>query len=78
VWRLIKYSRPDAFYLSVAFVFLIISSLAEIFTPWYTGQVIQAIVIVKNRSAFIHAIILMAVFAGGSSIAAGVRGGFFR
>lgn len=39
--------------------------LAEIFTPWYTGQVIQGIAIEKSKANFTRAIIFMGLFSGG-------------
>ena len=38
----------------------------------------QGIAISKSREMFTHALVLMSLLAGGSSIAAGIRGGFFR
>ncbi|ELT94942.1 hypothetical protein CAPTEDRAFT_6286 [Capitella teleta] len=78
VWRLIKFSTPDIPILLVAFIFMTASSTAEIFTPWFTGQVIQGIAIEKSQSKFTHAIIIMGLLAAASALCAGLRGGFFK
>lgn len=36
---------------------------ADIFTPYYTGRIIQAIAIDKSHSKFIQAIIVMSVLS---------------
>ena len=41
---------------------------AEVFTPWFTGQVIQGIAIEKSKAKFTHAIIVMALLAAGRSV----------
>lgn len=78
VGRLVAYSKPDIKLILVAIIFMVISSIAQIFTPYYTGQVIQGIAIDRNEAKFVRAIIFMAIFSTASAIAAGIRGGFFK
>ncbi|WAR01925.1 ABCB9-like protein, partial [Mya arenaria] len=46
----------------------------EIFIPFYTGQVVDGIVIDKSQAEFTHAIVTIALISAGSSLAAGIRG----
>ncbi|CAN0368708.1 unnamed protein product [Lampetra planeri] len=77
IQRLFSQCKPDALYLAAAFIFLVICSIGEIFIPYYTGQVIDGIVIKKSQAAFSKAILYMSLIAIASSIAAGLRGGLF-
>lgn len=50
--------------------------LAEIFTPWYTGQVIQGIAIEKSKANFTRAIIFMGLFSAGRLVCLQYRNWF--
>ncbi|WAR01939.1 ABCB9-like protein [Mya arenaria] len=75
VLRIIKFSMPDWPLITTGFVFLTISATGEIFIPFYTGRVVDGIVIDKSQTEFTHAIVIMALISAGSSLAAGIRGG---
>ncbi|XP_069820091.1 ABC-type oligopeptide transporter ABCB9 isoform X1 [Dendropsophus ebraccatus] len=77
VGRLLAYSKQDSGYLTVAFVFLVLCTLGEIFSPYYTGLVIDGIVVQRSLKQFSEAVVILAVLAVGSSFSAGVRGGLF-
>uniref|UniRef100_A0A8C5P858 ABC-type oligopeptide transporter ABCB9 n=1 Tax=Leptobrachium leishanense TaxID=445787 RepID=A0A8C5P858_9ANUR len=77
VGRLLSYSKQDSGYLILAFLFLILCSLGEIFSPYYTGLVIDGIVVQRSLEQFSHAVVILAVLAVGSSFSAGMRGGLF-
>jgi len=40
----------------------------EVFTPWFTGRVIQGIAIDKSKAAFTNAIMWMSIFSAGGLI----------
>ncbi|KAJ8385958.1 hypothetical protein AAFF_G00177790 [Aldrovandia affinis] len=75
--RLLSYCRKDSGLLGLAFVFLLLSAVCEAFIPYYTGQVIDAIVIHKSMEYFVKPMVTLTVLALISSIAIGVRGGIF-
>ncbi|KAM8960739.1 ABC-type oligopeptide transporter ABCB9 [Pelodytes ibericus] len=77
VGRLLSYSKQDSGYLIVAFFFLILCTLGEIFSPYYTGLVIDGIVVQRSLQQFSNAFVILAILAVGSSFSAGVRGGLF-
>ncbi|XP_044137947.1 ABC-type oligopeptide transporter ABCB9 [Bufo gargarizans] len=77
VGRLLSYSKQDSGYLLIAFLFLLLCTLGEIFSPYYTGLVIDGIVVHRSLKQFSNAVVILAVLAVGSSFSAGVRGGLF-
>ncbi|KAM4809866.1 ABC-type oligopeptide transporter ABCB9 [Rhinophrynus dorsalis] len=77
VGRLLSYSKQDAGYLIIAFIFLILCTLGEIFSPYYTGLVIDGIVVQRSLKQFSNAVVILSFLAVGSSFSAGVRGGLF-
>ncbi|XP_063820625.1 ABC-type oligopeptide transporter ABCB9 [Pseudophryne corroboree] len=77
VGRLLSYSKQDSGYLLIAMVFLILCTLGEIFSPYYTGLVIDGIVVQRSLKQFSSAVVILAVLAVGSSFSAGLRGGIF-
>lgn len=77
VLRLLAYSKPDWVIILLAFIFLTLSSTGEIFIPFYTGRVVDGIVIDKSQKDFTHAIMIMSLISVGSALAAGIRGGCF-
>ncbi|OWF56666.1 ATP-binding cassette sub-family B member 9-like [Mizuhopecten yessoensis] len=77
IFRLFSYSKPDISYIMGAFFFLVIAAVGEIFIPYYTGQVVDGIVIDKSKAKFTQAIIYVVVISAGSAIASGLRGGLF-
>lgn len=50
--RLFKYSKADWLYLLAGTLFLIVGAICEAFVPYYTGQVLDSIIVVKNFSNF--------------------------
>ncbi|XP_075690215.1 ABC-type oligopeptide transporter ABCB9 isoform X2 [Rhinoderma darwinii] len=77
VGRLLSYSKQDSGYLFIAFLFLLLGTLGDIFSPYYTGLVIDGIVVQRSLKQFSNAVVILAVLAVGSSFSAGVRGGLF-
>ncbi|KAM8952628.1 antigen peptide transporter 2 [Pelodytes ibericus] len=75
--RLLRYSRPDWLPLCVAFIFLALALISEMFIPYYMGRVIDILSSDYKEAAFLVAIFYMAVFSITSSISAGCRGGLF-
>ncbi|OCU02034.1 ATP-binding cassette sub-family B member 9 isoform X1 [Xenopus laevis] len=77
IGKLLSYSKQDAVYLILAFVFLLLCTLGEIFSPYYTGLVIDGIVVQRSLEQFSNAIVLLTLLAIASAFSAGVRGGLF-
>ncbi|KAM6185072.1 antigen peptide transporter 2 [Rhynchocyon petersi] len=77
MWRLMKLSRSDLPYLTVAFFFLVLAVWGETLIPYYSGRVIDILGGDFDSEAFSSAIFLMCLFSVGSSLSAGCRGGFF-
>ena len=77
IWKLLRYSKPDAPFLLLGFLFLLIASICEIFLPFFAGQVIDAIAIKKSYPMFKKYIVLMATVAFAASVATGLRGATF-
>ncbi|XP_045173941.2 ABC-type oligopeptide transporter ABCB9-like isoform X2 [Mercenaria mercenaria] len=75
ILRLFSFSKPDWMFISAGFLFLTLSATGEIFIPFYTGKVVDGIVIDKSQKEFTKAIIVMALISVGSAITAGLRGG---
>ncbi|XP_053309964.1 ABC-type oligopeptide transporter ABCB9 [Spea bombifrons] len=77
VGKLLSYSKQDSGYLIAAFLFLVLCTLGEIFSPYYTGLVIDGIVVQRSLKQFSNSVVILAFLAVGSSFSAGVRGGLF-
>ncbi|KAM4642747.1 antigen peptide transporter 2-like isoform 1-T2 [Discoglossus pictus] len=75
--RLVRYSVPDWVPLCLAFIFLTIALITEMFIPYYMGQMIDILSTKYKESKFSRAIYLMAFFSVMSSLSAGCRGGLF-
>ncbi|KAL4224077.1 ATP-binding cassette sub- B member 9 [Mactra antiquata] len=75
VLRLLKFSKPDLPLVLAGFIFLTVSASGEIFIPYYTGRVVDGIVIDKSQAEFTHSIIVMALISAASAVTAGLRGG---
>ena len=78
VTKLLKYCKPDAAFIFLGFIFLLIASICEIFLPFFYGQAIDAIAIKKSYPMFKKYIILMLTVSLVASIAAGLRGATFN
>jgi len=77
IWKLLKYSKPDAGFIFLGFVFLLIASVCDIVLPFCYGQAIDAIAIRQSYPMFKKYIILMVVISLGASVAGGLRGATF-
>ncbi|XP_075692590.1 antigen peptide transporter 2 [Rhinoderma darwinii] len=75
--RLVKYSLSDWIPLGLAFIFLALALILEMWVPFYMGRVIDILSSNYRESEFLAAISFMAVFSITSSFSAGCRGGFF-
>ena len=73
MWRIVRYTKPFLHLYIFGFFFLIVSSAAMSFIPYYTGQVINHIAIAPSASKFQQAIIIMAGITIISAVAAGLR-----
>ncbi|CAL8248329.1 unnamed protein product [Merluccius merluccius] len=75
--RLLAYCSEDIGLLSLAFLFLTISAVCEAFIPYYTGKVIDGIVIHQSMEYLTKPLLTLSVLAIASSFAIGMRGGVF-
>ncbi|KAJ7987546.1 hypothetical protein DPEC_G00327610 [Dallia pectoralis] len=75
--RVVRYCRPDIFYLSAAFLFLGLAVICETCIPYYQGKVIDMLGGQFRHNAFTYAIWGMVFVSVGSSLCAGLRGGLF-
>ena len=75
VIKLLKLSKNDICYILLALLFMTMCSIAEIFLPYFTGQVIDYIVIEKSVEKFKQAIMYMALLTLFAGFVAGTRDG---
>ena len=74
MWTIVTYTKPNIHLYIAGFTFLIISSSAMSFIPYYTGQVINHIAISPSTDEFERAILIMVAISIISAVAAGLRG----
>ncbi|XP_013401168.1 ATP-binding cassette sub-family B member 9 isoform X1 [Lingula anatina] len=74
IFRLLKLSKDDWPFILAGFFFLLCAAGAEVFLPYYTGQVIDGIVIEQSYEKFTNAIIIMSAISLTAGFAAGSRG----
>ena len=77
VWKLLKMARNDVFYLFLALLSLIVCSAGQIFLPYYTGQVVNYIVIEKSVEKFKESMMYMALITVFAGFTSGTRAGLF-
>uniref|UniRef100_A0A6Q2Y4U2 Transporter associated with antigen processing, subunit type t, teleost specific n=1 Tax=Esox lucius TaxID=8010 RepID=A0A6Q2Y4U2_ESOLU len=75
--RVVRYCRPDIFYLAAAFLFLSLGVICETFIPYYQGKVIDMLGAQFRHNSFSYAIGGMAFVSVGSSLCSGLRGCLF-
>ncbi|XP_073322957.1 ABC-type oligopeptide transporter ABCB9 [Pagrus major] len=75
--RLLSYSRKDGGLLSLAVISLLISSVCEIFIPYWYGKAIDSIVVQQSMEHLAKPVLTLFTLALVSSLAMGVRGGVF-
>lgn len=75
--RLLSLSRSDFHYICVAFLFLLMAAVGEMFIPYYTGEVIDSIAIDKDKAKFHKSIVIMTAISFVTAICSGFRGGIF-
>lgn len=75
--RMLKYFKPDTFYLIAAFSFLILGVICDTFIPLYQGKVIDMLRGQELLSGFSYAIGQLTLFSIGSALFSGCRGGIF-
>ena len=73
MWRIVRYTKPFLHLYICGFFFLIVSSAAMSFIPYYTGQVINHIAIAPSAGKFEQAIVIMSGITVISAVAAGLR-----
>jgi hypothetical protein len=74
MWKIVTYTKPNVHLYISGFSFLIISSSALSFIPYYTGQIINHIAISPSTEQFERAILIMVGISIISAVAAGLRG----
>ncbi|XP_053555747.1 ABC-type oligopeptide transporter ABCB9 [Bombina bombina] len=77
IGKILSYCKADAGYLTLASVFLLLCSLGESFSPYYSGQVIDGIIGKKSLKQFSSAIVTLSAIAVMTAFSAGVRSGLF-
>ncbi|XP_054455013.1 antigen peptide transporter 2 [Anoplopoma fimbria] len=75
--RLVKYYKPDTFYLIAAFGFLILGVICDAYIPLYQGNVIDMLRGQVLHTSFFYPIGQLALVSLGSSLFSGLRGGIF-
>ncbi|XP_059180929.1 antigen peptide transporter 2 [Centropristis striata] len=75
--RVLKYFKPDTFYLIAAFGFLILGVFCDTYIPLYQGKVIDMMRGPLLQTSFFSAIGQLALFSLGSALFSGMRGGIF-
>ncbi|KAI3365054.1 hypothetical protein L3Q82_010173, partial [Scortum barcoo] len=75
--RVLKYFKPDTFYLIAAFSFLILGVICDTFIPLYQGKVIDMLRGQVLEAGFCYAIGQLALVSLGSALFSGLRGGIF-
>ncbi|XP_078523706.1 ABC-type oligopeptide transporter ABCB9 isoform X2 [Lissotriton helveticus] len=75
--RLLSHCKPDAALIGVAFIFLLGSTLADIFSPYYAGLVMDGIVVQKSLDQVSSSVGFLSLFSVVSAFSAGVRVYFF-
>lgn len=72
------YCKLDIFYIFFVFVFFLFVVIGEIFILYYIGQVIDVIVIDKDKIKFMNVIFIMIFILFGIVILVGLCGGLFN
>lgn len=75
--RLLKYFKPDTFYLIAAFTFLILGVICDTYIPLYQGRVIDMLRGGAHETSFCSAVGQLALISLGSALFSGLRGGIF-
>lgn len=75
--RLLAESVPDLHWVCLAFVALLVAAGADLFNPWYVGEIINHVLITRDRDAFLNNIMIISIVSLVSAIATGLRGGIF-
>ncbi|XP_042370254.1 antigen peptide transporter 2-like, partial [Plectropomus leopardus] len=75
--RMLKYFKPDTFYLIAAFSSLILAVICDTFIPLYQGKVIDMLRGGALQTSFCYTIGQLALLSLGSALFSGLRGGIF-
>ena len=73
MWTIITYAKPDIHLYALGFTSLIISAIAMSSIPFYTGMVINNIILSRSVAEFQHAILIMVVITIISAVTALLR-----
>ena len=76
-WKLIKMAKHDVLYVFLAILSLVACSIGQVFLPYYTGQVVNYIIIDKSVEKFKKAMLYLALITILQGFAGGTRGGLF-
>jgi ATP-binding cassette subfamily B (MDR/TAP) protein 9 len=77
IFKLLDYCKHYAGWFASGFVFLTIYSIARVFQPKYTAEVISNIVAIKQMSDLVNSVAILASLSVVSSICSGFRAGLF-
>jgi len=77
VKKLLVLARDDLPYIFIALFFLLVCSAAQIFLPYYTGQVLNYIVIDRSVEKFKQSMLYMALITLVVGFSSGMRAGYF-
>ncbi|XP_066913473.1 ABC-type oligopeptide transporter ABCB9-like [Clytia hemisphaerica] len=75
--QLVALAKDDLPYVMIAIFSLLLCSAAQIFLPYYTGQVLNYIVIDRSVEKFKEAMLYMAIITLAAGFFSGTRAGFF-
>ncbi|XP_069475738.1 ABC-type oligopeptide transporter ABCB9 [Ambystoma mexicanum] len=73
VAQLLTHCKPDAALIGVASIFLVGSTLTDIFSPYYAGLVVDGIVIQKSMAHVASLMVFLSLFSLASAFSACVR-----
>ena len=75
--RLLAESVPDLHWVCLAFIALLLAAGADLFNPWYVGEIINHVLITRDEKAFLNNILIISIVSLVSAVATGLRGGLF-
>jgi len=78
ILELLKVASPDICFVVPAFMFLVICSLCQSVIPFYTGLVVNNLVIERSLEKSNKALLVLALVTLLRGVSAGVRAGLFR
>ena len=77
IFKLIKMAKHDIGYIFIGFIFLVTCAVSEVFLPYYSGLVLNYLIIDKSEEKFKESMLYMALLTLLAAFSAGMRGGIF-